>query len=48
MRYVIANNFKVKQSSRLIKILKKEKRENVDNLKGCMRFKKKVENSKKN
>ena len=47
MRYVIANNFKVKQSSRLIKILKKEKRENVDNLKGCMRFKKKVENSKK-
>jgi len=47
MRYVIANNFKVKQSSRLIKILKKEKRDNVDNLKGCMRFKKKVENSKR-
>ena len=47
MRYVIANNFKAKQSSRLIKILKKEKRENIDNFKGCIRFKKKVENSKK-
>ena len=48
MRYIITNNFKVKQSNRLIKILKKEKRENVDNLKGCISFKKRVENSKKN
>ena len=47
MRYIITNNLKVKQSSRLIKILKKEKRENVDNLKGCISFKKEGRKFKK-
>ena len=47
MRYIIANNLKLQKSKRLIKILKKEKNENIDNFKGCIRFKKKVEDSKK-
>ena len=47
MRYIIKNNLNQKVSKRLINILKEEKKNNVDKLKGCMIFKKKVENSKK-
>ena len=47
MRYVIKKNNNIKISKRLKKILADEKKKNVDTLKGCYIFKKKVENSKK-
>ncbi len=47
MRYVIKKNNNIKISKRLKKVLTDEKKGNVDTLKGCYIFKKKVENSKK-
>ncbi len=48
LRYVIKKDTNQKISKRLKKILKIEKRNNIDSLKGCIDFKNKVENSKKN
>jgi methylation protein EvaC len=47
MRYVISriNNHKVSKNVR--NILRKEKIKNIDNIKGCLKFKKNCENSKK-
>lgn len=45
MRYIIGREGET--SSRLKKILYREKKENINNIKGCYRFKKNVENSKK-
>ncbi len=45
MRYIVGRKGKI--SARLQKILYREKKENINNIKGCYRFKKNVENSKK-
>tara|TARA_B100000029_G_C17597072_1_gene964549 strand:+ start:1288 stop:2484 length:1197 start_codon:yes stop_codon:yes gene_type:complete len=47
MRYVIARKGRYKKTKQLIRLLKNEKVKNIDNLKGCLIFKKKCENSKK-
>ena len=47
MRYIIKRNHGQKISQRLKKILSSEKKANVDNFKGCLEFKYKVEKSKK-
>ena len=47
MRYVVARKGKFKISTNLSKILKKEKKNNIDNIKGCLKFKKGCEISKK-
>ena len=48
MRYIIKKNLNLKISKRLLNILKNERKENIDNFKGCLKFKKNVEKSKKN
>ena len=45
MRYVIGRRGNI--SNRLKKILYREKKENINNIRGCFKFKKNVENSKK-
>lgn len=47
MRYVVGRKGKFKTSINLNKILKKEKKNNIDNIKGCLKFKKRCEISKK-
>ena len=47
MRYVVGRKGKFKTSINLNKILKKEKKNNIDNFKGCLKFKKRCEISKK-
>ncbi len=47
MRYIVKNNINSKISKRLKKILFNEKLKNIDNFKGCIKFKKEVEKSKK-
>lgn len=47
MRYIVGRKGKFKTSDELKKILKKEKRNNIDNIKGCLKFKKACEISKK-
>ena len=47
MRYVIARKKQYKISKQIKKYLKKEKTKNIDNIKGCIDFKKKCEVSKK-
>ena len=47
MRYVIGRKNLSKISKNVKKILKKEKNKNIDNIKGCLNFKKKCEISKK-
>ena len=47
MRYIIKNNMNQKISKRLKKILNEEKINDVDKVKGCISFKKKIEKSKK-
>ena len=47
MRYVIARKKQYKISKQVKKYLKKEKAKNIDNIKGCINFKKKCEVSKK-
>ena len=47
MRYVVARKGKFKISINLSKILNKEKKNNIDNIKGCLKFKKGCEISKK-
>ena len=48
MRYILKRKGKFQKSLRLKKLLKIEKKNNIDNFKGCLAFKKKVELSKKN
>ena len=48
MRYVIARKNSYKINSQVYKILKYEKLKNIDNIKGCIKFKKNCEESKKN
>ena len=45
MRYIVGRRGNI--SNRLKKILYREKKENINNLRGCYKFKKNVENSKK-
>ena len=47
MRYIIKKKLGKKISPRLKKILLNEKQNNINNLKGCYKFKSKVEKSKK-
>ena len=47
MRYVVGRKNLSKISKNVKKILKKEKNKNIDNIKGCLNFKKKCEISKK-
>lgn len=47
MRYVLKKQGKTKKSKRLITLLKKEKKHNINNYRGCLNFQKNVENSKK-
>tara|TARA_Y100000590_G_scaffold462835_1_gene627982 strand:+ start:1168 stop:2364 length:1197 start_codon:yes stop_codon:yes gene_type:complete len=47
MRYVIGRKNENKISSQVYKFLKKEKIKNIDNIKGCIKFKKNCEISKK-
>tara|TARA_B100001123_G_scaffold215400_1_gene243156 strand:+ start:3709 stop:4905 length:1197 start_codon:yes stop_codon:yes gene_type:complete len=47
MRYVIARKGIFKKSKRVNRLLLNEKLKNIDNYKGCLKFKKKCENSKK-
>ena len=47
MRYVIKNKKNIKISKRLKKILDYERKKNIDNFKGCIKFKKQVEKSKR-
>ena len=47
MRYVIARKGEYKIKNVVLKILRYEKKNNIDKLKGCQDFKKKCENSKK-
>ncbi len=47
MRYILKRINTSVKTNRLKKLLSKEKKDNVDNFKGCMNFKKKVEKSKK-
>jgi SAM-dependent methyltransferase len=46
MRYILKRKGNAKKSNRLIKMMKLERKDNVDNFKGCQKFKKKVQNSK--
>ena len=46
MRYIIKKKNNHKLTKRLKKILKKEKLKKIDNIEGCLKFKKDVENSK--
>jgi len=46
MRYILKRKGYYKKSNRLLKMIKLEKQNNVDNFKGCQEFKKKVQNSK--
>ena len=48
MRYVIGRLGKNKINKNVDRLLKYEKRKNIDSLKGCLNFKKKCEISKKN
>ena len=48
MRYIIQRNYGQKISKRLLKLLNYEKQHFIDKIKGCLIFKKKVEESKKN
>ena len=47
MRYVVCRKGAYEETNKLKKILKKEKKENIDNIKGCIKFKKKCEVSKR-
>ena len=47
MRYVVARKGIFKKSKRVNRLLINEKLKNIDNYKGCLKFKKKCENSKK-
>ena len=47
MRYIIKKKLDQKISKRLKRILLMEKKKNIDNFKGCLKFKAKVEESKK-
>tara|TARA_B100001057_G_C22798370_1_gene930580 strand:+ start:255 stop:1451 length:1197 start_codon:yes stop_codon:yes gene_type:complete len=47
MRYVISRKGKNNIKNRVKKLLKKEKAKNIDNLKGCIQFKKNCEKSKR-
>ena len=46
MRYVLKRRSYVKKSKQLIKLMKLEKKNNVDNFKGCQKFKQRVISSK--
>ena len=46
MRYILKRRSHVKKSKQLIKLMKLEKKNNVDNFKGCQKFKQKVISSK--
>ncbi|MDB2341945.1 class I SAM-dependent methyltransferase [Candidatus Pelagibacter bacterium] len=46
MRYILKRKGNIKKSKRLLKMMKLEKKRNVDSLKGCKIFEKKVQNSK--
>ena len=48
MRYVISRKGRRKIKNNVNKILKYEKKNNIDNIKGCLKFKSKCERSKKN
>tara|TARA_B100000242_G_scaffold202533_1_gene146724 strand:- start:6738 stop:7934 length:1197 start_codon:yes stop_codon:yes gene_type:complete len=48
MRYVISRKGRRKIKNNVNKILKYEKKYNIDNIKGCLKFKSKCERSKKN
>ena len=48
MRYILKREGQSKKSARLIRLLKLEKRNNIDNFKGCEKFKKQVQKSKIN
>ena len=48
MRYILKRRGQSKKSRRLIRLLKFEKKNNIDNFKGCEKFKKQVQNSKIN
>jgi len=48
MRYILKREGQSKKSARLIRLLKLEKRNNIDNFKGCEKFKKQVQKSKVN
>ena len=46
MRYILKRKGQVKKSKRLINLLKKEKKNNINNFKGCLKFKEEVQKSK--
>ena len=46
MRYILKRKGVAKKSKKLIKLLKLEKKKNIDNLNGCQKFKLNVESSK--
>ena len=46
MRYILKRKGQVKKSKRLINLLKMEKKNDINNFKGCLKFKAKVEKSK--
>jgi len=48
MRYILKREGQSKKSARLIRLLKLEKRNNIDSFKGCEKFKKQVQKSKIN
>ena len=48
IRYILKRKGQAKESKRLTNLLKLEKKNNIDNLKGCEKFKKKVQKSKIN
>ncbi len=48
MRYVLSRMKKKRVSPNVRKILKSEKKKNIDNFKGCLKFKKNCEKSKRN
>ena len=48
MRYILKREGQSKKSARLIRLLKLEKRNNIDSFKGCEKFKKQVQKSKVN
>jgi len=48
MRYILKRKGQAKESARLINLLKLEKKNNIDNFKGCEKFKRQVKKSKIN
>jgi len=48
IRYILKRKGQAKESKRLMNLLKLEKKNNIDNFKGCKKFKKQVQKSKIN